>query len=173
MVSVVQNSPSPQCFNNNDKSRSSSPPIGSNSASNETAKPTVVGALLTAEEIARDIQSMEEEARLQLERRKRAALFAAKLQAAKLRKMEFEAEEEAKRERRKRRETPPPPPPPLNPSTATAAPPPPPSSVPVAVANAVAAQLKTQRERALEAAAAAAIISDPEKNKVNLISLGH
>ncbi|KAM7541165.1 hypothetical protein Aperf_G00000030099 [Anoplocephala perfoliata] len=164
VVPIVQKSPSPQGFHNNAKSRSSSPSVGPNSNSTGTAKPTVVGTILTAEEIARDIQSMEEEARLQLERRKRAALFAAKLQAAKLRKMEFEAEEEVKRERRKRRSTPPLPPP-LIPSTVTAAPPPPPSSVPAAVANAVAAQLKTQRERALEAAAAATIISDPEKNK--------
>uniref|UniRef100_A0A5K3EYE7 SURP motif domain-containing protein n=2 Tax=Mesocestoides corti TaxID=53468 RepID=A0A5K3EYE7_MESCO len=113
-----------------------------------TNTPPLTSSTLTSEEIARDIQSMEEQARLQLERRKRAALFAAKLQQAKLLQAEREAEEE-----RRRRALAAVPPPPL-PPTATAAPPPPPSSVPAAVAHAVVAQLKTQREKALEAAAA-------------------
>ncbi|KAL5111155.1 hypothetical protein TcWFU_000392 [Taenia crassiceps] len=117
--------------------------------------------VLTPEEIARDIQSMEEQARLQLERRKRAALFAAKLRQSKLRKVEWDAEEE-KRNRASNHLT-------LSPpqsimlQTVTAAPPPPPSSVPAAVAHAVVAQLKTQRERALEAAAAA----DDERKKAH------
>ncbi|EUB63643.1 Splicing factor, arginine/serine-rich [Echinococcus granulosus] len=142
--------------------RSPTPPCSSRHDTTPSVFPTTVdGApkavsttILTPEEIARDIQSMEEQARLQLERRKRAALFAAKLRQSKLMKVEREVEEEGKHSRMSSHLT-------LSPSqsiilqTATAAPPPPPSSVPAAVAHAVVAQLKTQRERALEAAAAA------------------
>ncbi|CDS40599.1 splicing factor arginine:serine rich 8 [Echinococcus multilocularis] len=142
--------------------RSPTPPCSSGHDTTPSVFPTTVdGAprvvsttILTPEEIARDIQSMEEQARLQLERRKRAALFAAKLRQSKLMKVEREVEEEGKHSRTSSHLT-------LSPSqsiilqTATAAPPPPPSSVPAAVAHAVVAQLKTQRERALEAAAAA------------------
>ena len=101
----------------------------------------------TSEEIARDIQSMEKQARLQLERRKRAALFAAKLQQSKLRKLEQETNRSTSSTSSSTLSLP---------SAATAVPPPPPSSVPAAVAHAVVAQLKSQRERTIEAAAAAA-----------------
>ncbi|VDM18353.1 unnamed protein product [Hydatigera taeniaeformis] len=120
----------------------------------------ITGSILTPEEIARDIQSMEEQARLQLERRKRAALFAAKLRQSKLRKVEREVEE-GKRSRASNHLT-------LSPPQSailkpvTAAPPPPPSSVPAAVAHAVVEQLKTQRERALEAAA----VADVERKRL-------
>lgn len=94
----------------------------------------VNSSILTSEEIARDIQSMEEQARLQLERRKRAALFAAKLHQSKLRKVDT-----------KRSSCP------MSFSTslppATRSVPPPPSSVPAAVAHAVVAHLNSQRER--------------------------
>lgn len=143
------------------RNRVDSPPSSHPTSNGKTAKSLTIGTLLSAEEIARDIQSMEEEARQQLERRKRAALFAAKLQAAKLRKLEEKVAEEQK----KKCETPSPPPPPINRLTSTAAPPPPPSSVPAAVANAVAAQLKTQREKALESAATAAASKESERNK--------
>ncbi|VDO03160.1 unnamed protein product [Rodentolepis nana] len=140
------------------RNRVDNPPSSHLTSNGKSAKSLTIGTLLSAEEIARDIQSMEEEARQQLERRKRAALFAAKLQAAKLRKLE----ETVAEEQRKKCETPSPPPPPINRLTSTAAPPPPPSSVPAAVANAVAAQLKTQREKALEAATAS---KESERNK--------
>lgn len=98
---------------------------------------------------------------MQLERRKRAALFAAKLRQSKLRKVEREVEE-GKRSRTSShlRSSPPQS---IMLQTVTAAPLPPPSSVPAAVAHAVVEQLKTQRERALEAAA----VADDERKKVH------
>nr|CDS34449.1 splicing factor arginine:serine rich 8 [Hymenolepis microstoma] len=151
----------PQVSQPSHRNRVDSPSSSQPTSNGKTSKSLTIGTLLSAEEIARDIQSMEEEARQQLERRKRAALFAAKLQAAKLRKLEEKLAEEQK----KKCETPSPPPPPITRLTSTAAPPPPPSSVPAAVANAVAAQLKTQREKALEAAATAAASKESERSK--------
>ncbi|KAL5971591.1 hypothetical protein TSMEX_000625 [Taenia solium] len=150
-------------------SKSSTPPRSSaHDAPSSVIPTTAIGApkavvmnILTPEEIARDIQSMEEQARLQLERRKRAALFAAKLRQSKLRKVEREMEE-GKRNRTSSYLTLSPPQPIILP-TVTAAPPPPPSSVPAAVAHAVVAQLKTQRERALEAAT----VADDERKKAH------